>query len=94
MTQPDHSQIMQAIGQLQGEMVGIRNNIQKSGEQARAVNEKVTKLGERVSGIELWVAKMQGASMGARLVAGGLVAFAATGLTLVGQWALRKFGGS
>ena len=94
MTQPDHSQIMQAIGHLQGEMVGIRNDIKANGKHAAEVNEKVTALAERVSRIELWKAELKGMSIGAKVTWGGVIAFLSAAVSAGGAFVYKKFGGS
>lgn len=92
MRQPDHATILQAIGRLQGQMDGVAKQIQANSETARAVDAKITALARRVGRIELRKAELRGMTIGARFVAGGIVAFAASALTVLAHYLLRKFG--
>lgn len=92
MNQPDHAAILQAIGRLQGQMDGVSRQIRANSETASAVDAKITALATRIGRIELWKAELRGMTVGARFVAGGIVAFAASTLTVLAHYVLRKFG--
>ena len=89
---PNHNDIMLAIGRIEGRMEGIQKTIQSNGEHAKAVNEKVTKLAERVSTIELWKAELKGMSIGAKVTWGGVIAVVSAGVSLIIAWAKSKVG--
>ena len=93
MTDNDAAPIMQALGRLEGEMVGLRSDIKTNGDHARHVHEKVTKLAERTSSIELWRAELRGVSIGARLSWGAMIGFVSAVVAVSGTFLFKKLGG-
>lgn len=92
MTTPNHNDIMHAIGRIEGRIEGIQKDIHANGKHAEAVNQKVTKLAERVSTIELWKAEIKGMSLGAKVTWGGMIAVVSAGASLIIAWAKSRVG--
>jgi len=93
VTQVNHNDIMHAIGRMEGRIEGIQKDIQANGEHAKAVNDKVTKLADRVSRIELWKAEIKGMSIGAKVTWGGVIAFVSAGVSIGISYIKSKVGG-
>lgn len=90
--QPTHGDIYLLLGELKGELKGLRNDIQSNGAHAKAVEDKVDALTDRVNNGEIWRAEVRGMGRGVKagivLAAGGAGAGAAKAI----EWAVGKIG--
>ena len=92
MSAPNHNDIMLAIGRIEGRIEGVQKDIIRNGEYAKAANEKVTVLAERVSKIELWKAELRGMSLGAKVTWGGVIAVVSAAASLLVAWFKTRVG--
>jgi|DEB0MinimDraft_3_1074331.scaffolds.fasta_scaffold05411_1 hypothetical protein len=90
--QPTHGDLYLLLGELKGELKGLRNDIKANGAHAKAVEDKVDTLTDRVNNGEIWRAEVRGMGRGVKtgivLAAGG----AGAGLVKAAEWAAGKIG--
>lgn len=86
MTDPTHGEILRAIGNLEGEIKGIKSNA----ERMNAISAKMDAIHEEVSKIQLWKAEMRGMGIGVK--AGFLLAAGTVGAGFVKglEWLVQK----
>lgn len=90
--QPDHSQILLAIGNLQGEMVGLKAAVMKNGEAAHKIGEDVSAMQGRVNRLEIWRAEVRGVSIGIKVAWGGAISIVSAAIGVGVSYGLRKLG--
>jgi hypothetical protein len=92
MTDPTHGDIYLLLGELKGELKGLRNDMQASSKRAETVEQKVDTLTDRMNNGDVWKAEVKGMARGVKagivLAAGG----AGAGAVKAIEWAAGKVG--
>lgn len=90
MSDPTHGDIYLLLGELKGELKGLRNDMQASSKRAEAVEHKVDTLTDRMNNGDVWKAEVKGMARGVKagivLAAGG----AGAGAVKAIEWAVGK----